>query len=154
MVFCINSILKRQVRWGGVIGSLNLVPKLVFNIPTSIKYKKVLLGYSLCRSILAFQFRSNFRLIPALYVKITSFYVNIFPPYSTVGFFHSFPWIARTQCAQEGWEGGVERLVNNNLWMCKQNYYGARCIVPSRGPIPGPGPDPCPVGDWGGNICV
>ena len=44
----------------------------------------MLLCYSLCRSLLDFQFQFNFSLLSSLYPKFRTFYSNILPPYSSV----------------------------------------------------------------------
>ena len=37
----------------------------------------------------------------------------------------------------------------NRSWVLTRNYSGARFIVPTRGPMPGPSPAPGTAGDWG-----
>ena len=43
-------------------------------------------------------------------------------------------------------EEGVTLMVKNSSRIFAQNYSGARFIVPTRDPIPGPSPDPGPAG--------
>ena len=73
---------------------------------TGLQGKKALLCYSICWSLLALQFWSNFRSIPALYPKVPAFYANIFPLSYTVYCLRSWPWRDRVLCTNNGGGGG------------------------------------------------
>ena len=124
-------------------------------------YKKALLCYSLCWSLLASRFQSYLHPIPALYAKFPAFYVNILPPFSTVMVTYVvgicrlslFMAIYSVRDARtRGGGGRVVQVAKNCTQACAQNYSGVQFIAPSWGPIPGPSPAPGPVGDWGGYL--
>ena len=63
-------------------------------------------------------------------------------------FLHYCPFRERSQYVKEGEEGGVMQMEKYPMWVCAQNYSGARFIVPGQGPILGPSSALGSAGYW------
>ena len=77
---------------------------------------------------------------PVFYEKLSQYYLHCV--------------VFRLWCANgEGGVCGVTWVVWRCSWPRAQNYARAQFNVPTRGPMTGPIPAPCPIEDWVVNLC-